>query len=60
MADANYKYTKKYDATNTVQIKLKLNTRTDSDIIEYLDSTGNKQGTIKHLIREAIKKSRGN
>lgn len=53
MAD-NYKYTKKYDDNNTIQIKLKLNCKTDADIIEYLNSTGNKQGTIKNLIREKI------
>jgi hypothetical protein len=60
MADPNYKYTKKYDEANTIQIKLKLNTRTDADIIEYLDTTGNKQGTIKKLIREEIERSQGN
>ena len=30
----NYKYTKKYDESNTVQVKLKLNNKTDADIIE--------------------------
>lgn len=56
MAD-NYKYTKKYDENNTTRVQLKLNNKTDADIIAYLDSVDNKQGTIKRLIREEI--SRG-
>ena len=56
----NYKYAKKYDASNTTQVKLKLNYNTDADIIEYLESCGNKQGTIKNLIRDEIERSRGN
>lgn len=58
MADKNYKYTKKYDQTNTIKVSLKLNIKTDADIIEYLDSVDNKQGTIKQLIRNEI--NRGN
>lgn len=41
----------KYDKDNTVQIKLKLNKKTDSDILEILNSVSNKQGYIKELIR---------
>ena len=41
----------RYDAKNTVQIKLKLNKKTDADILEWLDGCGNKQGFIKDLIR---------
>lgn len=58
MADKNYKYTKKYDQNNTIKVSLKLNVKTDADIIEYLESVDNKQGTIKQLIRKEI--SRGN
>lgn len=57
MAD-NYKYTKKYDENNTTRVQLKLNNKTDADILEYLEKVENKQGTIKRLIREEI--SRGN
>lgn len=60
MADPNYKYTKKYDESNTVQVKFKLNKNTDADIIEYLDSLENKQGTVKRLIRDEIARSQGN
>lgn len=42
----------KYDAANTRQILLKLNLKTDRDILEKLDSVGNRQGYIKRLIRE--------
>ena len=54
MEKNNYKYTKKYDENNTTRVQLKLNNKTDSDILEYLDSVENKQGTIKRLIREEI------
>ena len=60
MAHPDNKYKAKFDAENTVQVKLKLNKNTDADIIEYLESTGNKQGTIKELIRTEIEKSRTN
>lgn len=41
----------KYDKDNTVQIKLKLNKKTDADIIRALELSKNKQGYIKELIR---------
>ena len=56
----NYKYSKKYDEANTIQVKLKLNSNTDADIIEFLNNSGNKQGTIKKLIRDEIARSREN
>lgn len=56
MSHPNYVHTKKYDAKNTTKITLKLNLTTDADILNFLEISGNKQGTIKHLIREAIKK----
>ena len=46
----------RYDAANTVQIRLKLNRKTDADIIAFLNKTDNKQGLIKNLIREHIKR----
>lgn len=47
----------RYDAANTVQIKMKLNKKLDSDILEQLEKVGNKQGYIKALIRADIKKN---
>lgn len=44
----------RYDAKNTVQIKLKLNKGTDKDILDKLEASGNKQGYIKNLIRKDI------
>lgn len=43
----------KYDKANTVQVNLKLNKKTDADIIEVLSKVTNKQGFIKNLIRRA-------
>lgn len=44
----------RYDAKNTIQIKMKLNLTTDADIIEKLKEVENKQGYIKQLIRDDI------
>jgi len=46
----------KYDRDHTRQVMLKLNLSTDSDIIEKLDAVANRQGYIKSLIRDDIKK----
>lgn len=53
-------YTKQteWDAQNTVQVKLKLNKRTDLDIIEWISAQSNKQGKIKELIRKEIGESK--
>ena len=54
MTPAQKRTKEKYDKANTVQIKLKLNLKTDSDIIEALERSGNKQGYIKELIRKDL------
>ena len=41
----------KYDAANTTQIHLKLNNKTDADILSYLAQLDNVQGFIKSAIR---------
>lgn len=46
----------KYDKANTKQVHLKLNKRTDKDVIERLLGTGNVQGYIKGLIRADIER----
>ena len=43
-----------YDRKNTVRLSLKLNVRTDEDIIQWIRSQKSMQGTIKRLIREEI------
>lgn len=45
---------RKYDAENTRQINLKLNTKTDAEILARLDHVKNKQGYIKELILKDI------
>ena len=44
----------RYDRANTQAVLLKLNKKTDADIIAKLQETENKQGYIKTLIRESI------
>lgn len=48
-------YTAKYDRDNTTRVYIKLNNRTDKDILDKLGSVPNKQGYIKGLIRSDIK-----
>ena len=45
-----------YDRENTTRVNLKLNNKTDADIIRHLETVPNMQGYIKHLIREDIAK----
>ena len=46
----------KWDAENTERIGLKLNKRTDADIIAWLNAQPSKQGAIKAAIRECIER----
>ena len=46
----------KYDAKNTRQYHLKLNLKTDADIIREFEQQESIQGYIKRLIREDIAK----
>jgi len=46
--------TKEYDKNNTTRINLKLNNKTDADIIEKLDAVENVQGYIKAIIRNQM------
>lgn len=47
-----------YDKKNTIGIYFKLNKTTDADIIEMLEQTENKQGFIKELLRDHMKKGK--
>ncbi len=58
--EAQKKAKAKYDKANTKQIMLKLNLKTDADILDQLDSVENKQGYIKDLIRKDLNKYDGN
>lgn len=50
--------TAEYDKKNCTRINLKLNNKTDADIIEKLGKVGNVQGFIKNMIREEISMKR--
>lgn len=51
---AKVKASIKYNQKNVKQVKMNLNLKTDTDIIEALASCGNVQGYIKDLIRKDI------
>lgn len=55
MAKKQTEYQAKYDKDNIVRYYLKLHKENDKDIIAAIDPN-NKQGSIKELIRIAIKK----
>ena len=55
-SEAQRRAGKKYDQENTVVFTIKLNKKTDADIIKELTRQANKQGFIKDLIREHRKK----
>ena len=48
----------KYDSVNTRKYGLKLNKKTDADLIAMLDSQENKMGYLKQLIREDIERNK--
>lgn len=47
---------KKYDKENTIFIGIKLNKKTDKELIDIISSQNNKQGFIKKVLREFAKK----
>lgn len=53
--EAQRRAVQKYDAKTTKQIHLKLNLKTDADIIAALDAVPSVQGYIKTLIRADLK-----
>lgn len=46
----------KYDKGHTTGFYMKLNTGTDQDILSWLEKQSSKQGAIKQLIREEIRR----
>lgn len=51
-----YDAQRKYDKANTILVSIKLNIKTDTDILEVLNACDNKQGFIKECIRNSIDK----
>ena len=43
----------KYDKENTIQVSVKLNKKTDADILAWLNQQKNKQGAIKEILRQS-------
>ena len=56
VTDAQKRANAKYEREKTRSIKIKLTKSTDADILAKLDSVGNKQGYIKKLIRDDLKR----
>jgi len=57
VSEARKRANARYDAKNTKQVKLKLNLKTDADIIQKLESVPAVQTYIKALIRADIGRS---
>jgi hypothetical protein len=47
----------KYDSENTTRVSMKLNFRTDNDVIQWLWKQKSMQGAIKQLIRDEISRT---
>lgn len=57
--DSKYEAQNRYDESNTIQVKLKLNCKTDADVIKWIcghksSRSSSAQGAIKALIRADI------
>lgn len=55
MTEAQRRAIVKYDKNNIKRVVLKLNKKTDTDIIECLDHQDNVNGFLKKIIREKMK-----
>ena len=49
----------RYDSTHTTSVSLKLNNRTDQDILQWLRKQKSKQGAVKQAIRNEIARAEG-
>ena len=57
VSNAQRRASAKYDKENAVVLTVKLNKKTDSDILAALESVTNRNGFIKKIIREKIAES---
>ena len=48
------KITTEYNKNNTVAFTIRLNNKTDADIIEALETVNNRNALVKRLLRDAI------
>lgn len=58
VSDSQRRASDKYQKEHITQVTVKLNTRTDQDIIRFLWGIHNKQGLIKRLLRDEIGRTR--
>lgn len=58
--NAQVRASMKYDAKNTIKFTVKLNRKTDKELIEQMESVSNKSGYIKGLIRKDIEDGKDN
>lgn len=54
MTEEKRAYNKEYDRQNTKMYCIKLNYRTDANLISWLDTVGNVQGMIKQLLNNEL------
>lgn len=57
-SEAQIRSVRKYNKENVKKYYLDLNKKTDADIISFLETTDNKQGSIKEAIREYMNKGK--
>ena len=56
ISESQKRASKKYESENVVKLCIKLNKKTDADVLEKLGQVDSKQGYIKELIRKDISK----
>ena len=54
----NKEYLNNYEKENLRQIRLKINRKTEPELLEWIEKQGNIQGYIKHLILEDMQKKK--
>lgn len=55
---ANIKYLNNYEKENLRQIRLKINRKTEPELLEWIEKQDNIQGYIKRLITEDMEKGK--
>ena len=60
MAKANMEYLNQYEKETLRQIRLKINRKTEPELLEWIEKQDNIQGYIKRLIMEDMEKGKEN
>ena len=55
---ANMEYLNNYEKENLRQIRLKINRKTEPELLEWIEKQDNIQGYIKQLIRENMERAK--